>query len=48
MASTRWRRSDCTTRRTLAGSESSELTVSTLYRAARAAMVKCIWIDVGP
>ncbi len=34
--------------RTPVGSMSSSVTVSTLYRAARAATLKCMVMDAGP
>jgi hypothetical protein len=48
IASTFCRSSDSTIARTAGGSTSSRVTVSTLYRAARAATLKCIVIDAGP
>jgi len=48
MASTRWRSRPSIAARTAPGSSSTVRTVSTLYRAACAAMEKCMPMRVGP
>ena len=46
--STRWRSSASMVDLTLTGSSPAVLTVSTRYRATRAAMLKCMAITFGP